>query len=30
MSDTDSNPGSLSVKPDKGRWTDTNTYEFTT
>ena len=30
VSDTDSNPGSLSVKPDKGRWTDTNTYEFTT
>ena len=30
FSDTDSNPGTLSITPDKGEWTDTNTYVFTT
>ena len=29
VSDLDSNPGSLSVTPDKGEWTSTSRYEFT-
>lgn len=29
VSDTDSNPGSLSITPDKGEWTSTSRYEFT-
>ena len=28
VSDTDSNPGSLEITPDKGEWTSTTTYEF--
>ena len=29
VSDLDSNPGSMSITPDKGRWINTERYQFT-
>ena len=29
LTDVDSNPGTLEITPDKGKWTSTSRYEFT-